>query len=279
MNFPKILLGSFLLASVFIVTSCKKKDVVTVPYGPLSATGTLIRAEVSLIRRGTHILVIEGKQTYFVESRTQNMKELEGSVVYAIGTLQPNTTKTDLPVLVATGVKRSHGDTDLHRFEIPALNLRLGIPESWGATIQKNVASFLLPNETIPILTIRLMSGSVLPPGGSSLFIKNRRGTKISSIAGGSEVYILEKGTVIHLHFDPSSQEQLETLEDAAIIAAEFERILDSLSFISDKEILKTGTGSGVGTPCGGPAGVLCPAGYFCNVVDTVERIGQCKKR
>lgn len=279
MNFSKVLIGSFLIASVVLVAGCKKNDEVKIPYGPFSATGTLVRADVSLIRRGTHILLIEGKQTYFVESRTQNMRELEGSVVYVEGKLEPNATKTDLPVLVATSVKRSHGDEDLHRFEIPALNLRLGVPESWGATIQKNVASFLLPGETLPILSIRLMSGSTLPPGGSALFVKNRRGTKISSIAGGSDVYILEKGTVIHIHFDPSSQDQLKTVEDAAIAAAEFERILGSISFMTDKDVPTVTTGSGAGMPCGGSAGVLCPAGYFCNVVDTVERIGQCKKR
>lgn len=262
-----------------IFGACTRDDVSMTVYGPTSATGTLIRAENSLIRRGSHILVVDGEKTYFVESRTQNLTALEGQTVTAEGTLEPNTSPSDLPVLVAKTVKRSHGDEDLHRFEIPTLNLRIGVPETWAGSISNKVASFMLEGETTPILTIRLMSGSTLPPGGSAMFIKNRRGTRIEGQGNSAVVYILEKNTVIELHFDPAMQEQLKTEEDGAVVASQFERALGTLSFLTDREATVQTTGSGASAPCGGAAGTLCPTGYFCNITDTELQIGQCKER
>ena len=36
---------------------------------------------------------------------------------------------------------------------------------------------------------------------------------------------------------------------------------------------------SGLGKPCGGDAGILCPAGQYCDVTDLAANIGMCKKR
>lgn len=270
---------TLLAVAAVTVSACTKDNTLNVVYGPTSATGTLLRAENSLIRRGSHILVVNNKNTYFVESRTQNLIELEGQTVYVQGTLQPNTSKSDLPVIMADSVKRSHGDEDLHRFEIPALNIRLGVPKTWGGSIKNTTATFMLPGETTPLLTIKLMSGSTLPPGGSPIFIKNRRGTRIEGRANAADVYILEKNTIIELHFDPVMQEQLKTEEEGAIVASQFSRALSTISFLSDKEVITRTSGSGAGVPCGGAAGVLCAAGYFCNITDLTNQIGQCKER
>jgi hypothetical protein len=224
-------------------------------------------------------LVVAGEKKYFVESRTQNLSDLEGQTVFAEGTLEANTTKSDLPVLVAMNVKRSHGDEDLHRFEIPALNLRIGVPLTWAGTIKNNVASFMMAGETLPLLTIRRMSGTTLPPGGTSIFIKNRRGTRIEGQANLVDVYILEKDTVIEFHFDPAMQSQLKTEEEGAIVASQFERSLSTISFLTDKEAVVPVAGSGASMPCGGSAGILCPSGYFCNINDFTNQIGQCKER
>ncbi len=267
------------LAATITLGACTKDDGPKIDYGPTSATGTLIKAENSLVRRGSHILVVENVKKYFVESRTQNMADLEGQTVYVQGTLEANTSKSDLPVLVAESVKRSHGDEDLHRFEIPTLNIRIGVPQTWEGSIKNKVATFMLPGETNPLLTIRLMSGTTLPPGGTSIFIKNRRGTRIEGQGNSEDVYILEKDTVIELHFDPAMQQQLKTEEDGAVVASQFERALGTLSFLTDKESITQVTGSGAGTPCGGAAGILCGAGYFCNITDLENQIGQCKAR
>ncbi len=272
-----------MIAAVIFYTAtfsaCTKDAGVSVVYGPASATGTLIPAENSLIRRGSHILVMDGQNKYFVESRSQNMTEFEGQTVFVQGTLEANTSKTDLPVIMATSVKRSHGDEDLHRFEIPVLNIRLGVPKTWAGSIKNNVALFMLPGETNPLLTIRLLSGSALPPGGSSIFLRNRRGTRLDGQGNSTDVYILEKDTIIKLHFDPAMQEQLKSEKDGAVVAAQFEHALSTISFLTDKAVITQATGSGAGMPCGGGAGVLCSSGYFCNITDITNQIGQCKQR
>lgn len=261
------------------LSACTKDEGPHIAYGPTSATGTLIKAENSLVRRGSHILMVESEKKFFVESRSQNLSELEGQTVFVQGILEPNTSKDELPVLVAETVKRSHGDEDLHRFEIPTLNIRIGVPQTWEGSIKNKVATFMMPGETNPLLTIRLMSGTTLPPGGTSLFIKNRRATSIEGQGKSRDVYILEKDTVIELHFDPAMQEQLTTEEAGAVVASQFERALGTLSFLTDKESVTQVTGSGAGTPCGGAAGVLCGTGYFCNITDLENQIGQCKAR
>ena len=275
----KFLTLTAVILTTVALTACTRDNGIIVVYGPTSATDTLIRAENSLVRRGSHILVVSGEKKYFVESRTQNMTELEGQTVYVLGLLEPNTAKTDLPVIMATAVKRSHGDEDLHRFEIPALNLRLGVPQTWAGSIKNKVATFMLPGESTPILTIRLMSGSTLPPGGTPIFIKNRSGTRLSGAKHVADVYILENNTIIELHFDPAIQTQLTTEEEGAVVASQFERALLTISFLSDKDAISQLTGSGAGTPCGGSAGILCESGYFCNITDLQNLIGQCKKR
>lgn len=267
------------IAASATLASCTRNNGPTVTYGPITATGTLIAAENSLIRRGSHLLVMEGVPKYFVESRTQNMSELEGQTVFITGTLEANTTKEDLPVISATSLKRSHGDEDLHRFEIPALNIRLGVPKTWTGTIEKKVAVFMLTGETTPLLTIRLMSGTTLPPGGTSIFLRNRRGIRRDGGRGDIDIFILEKGSIIELLFDPTLQQQLVTEEDRAIVTSQFQRALGTISFLTDKDVLIKTTGSGAGVPCGGSAGVLCQSGYFCNITDTTNQIGQCKER
>ena len=216
---------------------------------------------------------------YYVESRTENLADYEGQTVAIEGMLEANTTNADLPVLVAEKIKGLDQNADLRRFEIPDLNLRVGIPVGWNGAIREHVASFLLEGETEPLLSIRRMSGSTLPPGGTLLFIKNRRTTRISLGGGASDVYILDKDTVIHLYFDPAKQESIRTKEDSEIVNAQFERVLSSITFMNEKSLTTQNSGTGAGLPCGGVAGQRCPSGTFCDVKDIVTKTGVCKTR
>lgn len=268
---------SVIILAIVALTGCKEAPD-KYQYGPMSATGTLIRADVSLIRRGSHSLIIGGKAAYYVESRTQNLSQYEGRSVYITGTLEPNNDTNDLPIFLAEKIDGPTENEDLKRFEVPSLNVRLGIPTSWTASVKGGIAHFSLPGEVSPLLTIRQLSGTSLPTGGSTLFIKNRRTTRINTGGGSSDVYILDKNVVMQLHFDPASQSQITTKEEGDIIIAQFERILSSISFLNDRENTVTGTGSIDTTVCGGEAGVLCATGYFCNISDLEHRMGTCKK-
>lgn len=264
---------------VATLSACTKKPVDQAPLGPLSVTGTLVKAGQSLVRRGTHELIIGGKLMYYVESRTENLSDFEGQTVSVQGNLEANSTPEELPVLVIQTIKGLDQNVDLHRFEVPELNLRLGIPVGWQGSIADHTAMFMMPDEAQPLLTIRRMSGSTLPPGGSPLYIRNRRTTRITAGGGASDISILDKDTVILLHFDPALQKSIKSKEDGDIVNAQFERVLSSITFLSDKEATVVITGSGSGLSCGGVSGTVCPAGSFCDITDFSARSGQCKSR
>ncbi len=266
-------------AVVLSLTACKQDTQPMVKYGSTTATGTLISANVDLVRRGTHILMVDNVKTYYVESRTHNLTQLEGQIISITGNLEPNTVKTELPVLVAETITGGVGDEDLHRYEIPSLNIRLGAPKTWTAEIVGTVATFRLPNESDPLLAIRRLSGSTLPPGGAQIYVKNRKGSRFNNGSGMIDTYILEKDTLIQFHFDPATQKKVKTPEHGALLGAEFERVLSTISFLTDKELAPTQTGSGATTICGGAAGLLCPSGTFCNITNFESREGVCKKR
>lgn len=265
-------------ASLAFLGACTK-DHPTIPYGPLTATGTLLPTDVSLVRRGTHLLSVNGKSEFYVESRSQNLQEFEGQTVTVEGILEPNTGKNDLPVVLLTSVKRAYGDEGLHIWNIPALNVRIIAPDNWQGKIEKGVATFSLPGESSSLLTVQHLSGSTLPQG-SSFYIKNRRATRTEdSLSTVQEIFVLEKDSIISFVFDPSTQESLETADEGKIAEAQFERLIADIVFLSDEKFTQQVTGSGSGTPCGGPAGLLCPGGYYCDINDAAMQIGKCRKR
>lgn len=265
-------------AGIVIFSACKQSPVTTYVYGPTTATGTVMRADVSLVRRGTHALTMNDSKVYFLESKTVDLRSFEGQTVSVSGTLEPNATDNDLPVLVVTLAQRVIGKEDLHVWEIPVLGIRLSAPLSWGGDIRNAQATFGLSGEGRPLLIIERSSGAVLPEG-IPLYIQNRRGVEVRDGTIAKQVYILEDGMILRLRFDPSSSDRVRTLEEGEILLAQFEALLSSIRFIKDGGTQPILTGSGSGAPCGGPAGILCPAGSYCNILDPVNQVGKCKTR
>lgn len=275
--FRIILLSAIVLTQL---SACSKRSTENaIQVGPITATGTLIPAEVSLVRRGSHALVIEGKSRYFVESKTENLREYEGRIVSVRGTLEQNTKKGDLPFIIAESISSNVGGEGLRIWNIPALNLRVTTPEPWKGKIQGSTASFGLEGEANPLLTIRLMSGTTLPKG-SSFYVKNRPAVKTEPESSTvQEIYVLERSTILQIHFDPSTQKSITSADEARVLTAEFDRVLSELSFLTDTKLKSLTTGSGSHTACGGPAGILCETGFYCDVGQGTEGIGICKKR
>ncbi len=264
---------------VFSLSACTKTPVNQPPLGPISATGTLIPAEVSLLRRGTHLLLINGKKMYYVESKTEDLLSAEGQTVHVEGIAESNTSKDDLPVLVLSKLTSVNGESGLHIWNIPALDIRIQTPSGWAGTIQKNVASFLLPGESTPLMVITASESTTLPTNGTPYYLSGHRAVRIDSDAGSGKTDVLVQGKdfILQLHFDASTQTSLERAEDAKLVMSEFEYTLSSLQFLSDKTENTTGSGSDITTPCGGEANVLCPQGSFCDIVDPVMKIGKCR--
>ncbi len=268
-----------LIALLLAVSGCTTKTQRTPPsLGPVSITGSLLPAEISLIRRGTHLLLVNGARTYYVESKTVNLVDFEGRTVHIEGTAQPNTGKQDLPVLIASTVNASMNDGALHEWEIPALDLKMSVPATWRASIKKNVVAFSLVGEQAPLLTISLLSGSVLP-AGTPYYLSGPRAVRLASDSDTltEDIVVQDRGFSLQFHFDASSQQSVTRVEDVKLLQSEFQNALSTLTFLSDRNPDLPPSGSGAMIPCGGPAGILCPHGSFCNVTDFEARIGQCK--
>jgi hypothetical protein len=62
---------------------------------------------------------------------------------------------------------------------------------------------------------------------------------------------------------------------------AEFRRFLQSVIFqkksSSSAATTMSGSNASAGIPCGGTAGILCPAGQYCEITDSATNIGRCR--
>ncbi len=274
----RFLCASIFAGLLFSVAACTKTTVSLSPLGPVSGTGTLIPADVSLLRRGSHLFLINGKQTYYVESKTENLVAVEGQTVYLEGIAEKNTSKNHLPVLIISKLTSVKGDSGLHLWNIPALDIQLQTPNAWKGNIQKSVASFLLPGEEIPLLIIRISGSGSLPTGGSEYYLSGHRTVRIGTQGSGkADVFVEDNDSILHIRFDVSTQRSIERVEDAKLLESEFEFALNSIKFLSDKRGTNTGSGDLLSAPCGGAANILCPQGSFCDVFDPALKIGKCR--
>jgi len=271
-----LIIGLLILAIPLVGLAGCEKQKTELRYGGLSGTGVLMRADVSLHRRGSHVLMKNGSKQFYIESRTQNLQEFEGKTVYIEGILVKNTDSSDLPVLEASSVKSVNGDDDMHTWEIPALNIQVETPSVWKPTIQMNVASFFLQDEEEPIMTIQSLSGSKLPQG-VSLYVAGRPATRMTGERQKEEVWIRDGTSIIQIHFDPASQKSIVDPEDLERARMQFEEMLLRMTLMTDNRASRPSSGTGASIPCGGSAGILCPQGFFCNISDFQNRIGHCK--
>ena len=178
---------------------------------------------------------------------------------------------------------------------IAALNVSLAVPRSWHAEIKGTQATFTTSGSSFPALIVRKESVEDLPfnfhtLAGSSatlhltpLVISGKKAVRVVQDPAGSEA----------IHIEIPSTENVLTLSfpsPVLVDAALASKILQSLHLSAvhtsspgkmSAQGSLPGTSSGPsaeGKPCGGPAGILCPGGYFCQVTDPAEDIGICKK-
>ncbi len=130
-----------IIALTLGLSACTNKPIDQAPLGPVSATGSLIPAEVSFIRRGTHILLIDGKQRYYVESKTESLLSFEGQTVHIEGTAQANTSAQEMPVLLVKKITALKGNAAVHTWEIPVLDLSITTPDTWSDPEKRGVVS------------------------------------------------------------------------------------------------------------------------------------------
>ncbi len=286
--------ASVLLTAVLLpLSACHKQAAGPLPSGIQTVSGTLQAAAPSLKRRGTFVLLSGNTPLYYVESATINLTPLEGRDVALQGTVEANTDPSAEPVLVVQRVVKG-GDEPTKLWKILGLGLSLEVPQSWHASIKQDRGEFTLSGSTFPVLSIFRQSTTSLPfqfdspPTGSSstlrftpLFTGGRHGLSVlDQQQAAYTVYVRPDRSadpILTLVFDLSQSETGR--EDIAL----FMKITHSLTFASGgaqgaQSASADAVSSEIGKPCGGPAGILCPQGLYCQITDTATNVGRCAR-
>ncbi|MDD5041931.1 MAG: hypothetical protein PHX87_06165 [Candidatus Peribacteraceae bacterium] len=248
---------------------------VDLPTGIQTMTGTLLPAEISTLRRGSHRLMDQNVSLCFVESQTVNLRVFEGKRVVVRGVLEPNSDPTLLPVLVTQDVKAV--EQDLEELSLRAFGLHGRIPHSWIEATQKDATILLAEGISTPLVTITLKKETPLPASGAPFLISGHHAVRQNSAdTGGETVTVESDGGVVVIVFTPP-----KGTEDSDALRSQWLVFLTSLSFTASSSAQassQTQSPSPDGTPCGGTAGILCPEGQYCAIEDLQENIGHCRK-
>jgi len=263
--------AAIVASGFFLLQGCTPSGPV-IPSGVQTLSGALQPVDLSLVRRGTHVLLQDGKQIYYVESSAVNLRSYEGMDVVVKGTVEANSNESYLPVLVATEVKENIVPS--REEEVSLLNINLRIPLDWvtqefddGVSYSRTVAG--------PSVLKLYKSTMAYLPSGTPLVIGGERAVRIQKAGSGSVLLHVQHGK----DFFTISYAPEQGMSDVDLL-----RVLKSIVFTnksssssgSGSVVVPSGTGSQVGMPCGGEAGILCPAGSYCGITDTATGIGHC---
>lgn len=291
MHHPKTIIVLGCLAAIsagLILLGCQKKTPpVVIPQGPVTVTGFLKPVPLSLVRRGTHVVVSQGEELYFAQSSAVPLSQYEENAVTMSGTLSTNTDPKEFPVLTVTNIV-SHTQ-DMQSVYLSDFGLRIDLPPDWEKEEETGTGSvhFTSSGSLRSTLTIARSPLQSLP-AGTPVTVDGERAVRVIPQGGTDQiVYILRMvmsagkthPEITSLTFTPGDG------EDSLASPAIFLKILKSVRFDRAKEnssaasSYRTGSGTSLsGQPCGGSAGILCPNGFYCAITDVMENIGICVK-
>jgi hypothetical protein len=267
MKFSRLLLLSFVLVS------CSRDIPSPLPQGVQTISGLLLPAELSMVRRGTHVLTKNGEELYFVESSLITLRAYERKIVTLRGTLERNVEDKLLPVLIVESVVDS--ESTVHEQSIRHLRLTLSVPKDWKHSQEGSTSFFFVPESEDPVLVLSQQDAPEEFPFGVSIVVDGSPAVRIINEQTGTQaVYVRHGERMLTMLFTAGRSEHAETLREKWL------SVLASVE-LHEKNLPSNGTPSGTGAaagmPCGGPAGVLCPAGEYCEVTDTEQDIGTCR--
>ena len=290
------ILSAVLIGTLF-VAACSSPE--SLPVGEQTVKGTLTRVGISLTRRGTHVLTVDERHAYYVESTTVSLLPFEKRSVTLRGTFEPNIDARDLPVLVVSDIVGGEQEK-LRAWAMPALGITVELPRSWEGDVTASQAEFTASGSSLPALRIAREETKNLPfdfttmtASGSAMTLMpltlNTRKAVMIAYADQPLVIVTvalegaaNAGKVLAFSFRLPA----DVVTDEAR-AAERDRVLTYMRTLkfsvasSSRAATAPSTGTGAsaeGKPCGGPAGILCPMGYFCRVTDLATDIGTCKR-
>lgn len=268
----KIFLATSSIIVLGLVSCSSTSNQSTLQLGPQTLTGALSPIELSLTRRGTHILRSNGSDVAYLESSTVNLRDFEGMDVSVHGLLQKNTGESDLPVLVADKISLVQEPSRV--WEVPALHIKLSAPIAWNAAIFTDGIRFTQAGSTDALVQIIHSSLPALP-SGTPIVIGGKQAVRTDT-GSGQVVYVQNAKDVIAITISSSLSGARGKSPAQSVM-----RLLTSIVFTNadagSGAYVNFGSGSHQGgAPCGGTAGILCPSGSFCNITDRSSGIGMC---
>ncbi|MDD4319772.1 MAG: hypothetical protein PHW10_05620 [Candidatus Peribacteraceae bacterium] len=287
-----------LLLLALPLAGCFGSDPAPLPQGPQTVEGLVKGISLSVTRRGTHVLVQNGEELYFLESSTVNLGAFEGRIAQLTGTVEYNTDPKDVPVLVVTAAQGGF-DASVRTWAIPSMGISVDTPREWKGKITGAGAQFTATGSVQPLFTLFLEgSGSLLTAsssdgeatGYSTFLLGAHRGVRLRNNETGSEKVQIDLGndaidpsqpilTFLFLAFGEQEMDgdAWRTLKEDVVRSVKITNASSSSSAAYSSRAPLPLSGSGAGMPCGGAAGILCPAGLYCEITDVASNVGQCR--
>lgn len=255
-----------------LLSACGGQELPPLPQGPQTATGTVVAVELSLVRRGTHQLVVGGSPLYFLESTVVNLRTFEGRTVGVHGTVERNISPDDLPVFSVQTVQTA-APAQGTSVSIPSLRLQFTIPPGWVQAAD-GPATVLSASGAQTLLRISPSPLPSLPEDGVLLLLGGRKAARTLSATGVEQLTVDVFGKLVLIESPPF------TAGDLALVK-ERESVIRSLTFTGGSQASSSAVSAGSSKApayCGGAAGILCPQGAVCIITDSKDNVGFCKK-
>ncbi|MAE68763.1 MAG: hypothetical protein QF793_00130 [Candidatus Peribacteraceae bacterium] len=273
MQNPRVVIACLSVLGV-VLTSCGGGVLPPLPEGEQTVTGILKQAELSAVRRGSHIIEQDGVDVYYTESSLINLREYQTKRVTLRGVFEHNTDPDDLPVLVAESIVDVEETSEEHIFS--AIGVTLSTPVQWKLVKREGKYQFRLEEDgDDALLVVWQEAGEVLPDGGVPIVVDATRAIRLQDDLSGVQIVAVKRsGKILHLRFSPGTRANADRLREDFIEVLKSVELKAASTQGPDPTF---GTGS-LSTPCGGAAGILCSDGYFCDIQDFEENIGRCRK-
>lgn len=249
------------------------------PEGVQTLTGTLIPAELSLSRRGTHVLKIGGEDVAYVESTTVNLRAYELTEAGVTGVFRHNTDPSDLPVLLASSVRTV--EIPARTVEVSSIGLTLRVPLAWSIETFDDGAAFSLTGSSTPFLRVMRSSLTRLPDG-TPMFIGGYDAVRVDGPNGAQTVHLQAGRAIVTFTWTSTDESQasgfaqlLRTAVVRSLQPSSQQTVTGGFLQMPSSAGAAGSSGPARAQPCGGPAGVLCPSGTYC-AVNSPDGVGTC---
>lgn len=267
-----------LMALILLASACTSApDPPALPEGPQTLTGTVVQTTISTSRRGTHVLKASGEDRAYLESATINLREFQGRSTALRGHFEHNIDPKDLPVLVVESIVSS--EESVRPWNSTSLNVSAEVPTRWGTSGTDTSVAFIPVGSLHPVVSITMKADTPMP-SGITLSVGGAKAIRfLDELSGEQRIAVERSGGYLEIAFTPQLEADLSSARSEWLAFLRSLKISGAVSAGGGSRSAVSSASSGArdGQPCGGLAGILCPAGFYCAITDLEQNIGICR--